>query len=185
MGAALVYCARSRPTRPGNRSDTARHAPSPALVYNRIMSCLRRPVWFLFFVAGCLDTVDESAWEHADCGELGKPCCVGSTCSRGNCVAGICLECGGLGQTCCAGRQCADGLCTGTGSGSCIRCGGSGEACCPGNNCDNGRCCVSSVCTAVGATCPGIGGVCADGSCGSCGGGESRVARTMSVPDPI
>ncbi len=51
-----------------------------------------------------------------------------------------------------------------------VACGGPGEACCLGNTCGGGGCCVNFTCVATGGTCPNGLGVCASGSCGTCGG---------------
>ena len=85
-------------------------------------------------------------------------------------------NCGHTGQPCCAGD-----LCSATGTqctnSECVACGGKGEDCCPGNACADGGCCVTSTstgvsrCVASGNQCTGsIGGVCAKGACGKCGG---------------
>jgi hypothetical protein len=83
---------------------------------------------------------------RADCGDLGKVCCGGTTCNGGlSCSGGVC-SCGGNGQACCAGSTCNPGYLCGAG-GTCSPCGGIGQTCCAGNTCGGtGACAKSNTC---------------------------------------
>jgi hypothetical protein len=105
------------------------------------------------------------------------------------CQAGKCGGCGGPGEPCCPGSGvqnealCTDAtsLCQNNGNGSvCARCGGPDQPCCTGNTCSDGGCCVTNPasgsypytrCVTSGQTCATtVGSMCANGSCGTCGG---------------
>jgi hypothetical protein len=79
------------------------------------------------------------------CGQLGLPCCVGSTCTAAEtaCSNGNCVACGGASQVCCAGdtcsalgTTCADTPTTDTGKACLLACAVSAGACATGTDVD-------------------------------------------------
>ncbi len=60
-------------------------------------------------------------------------------------------------------------------------CGAPGESCCRGDTCGGGGCCVDQKCVAPGTACAHGLGVCASGSCGTCGGvGQACCEEVLS-----
>jgi hypothetical protein len=80
------------------------------------------------------------------CGQAGKPCCVGSTCTETGtvCSNGTCTACGGANQLCCAtgdactalGALCSETSSTTTGTACLLACAATTGICSPGNDLD-------------------------------------------------
>ena len=117
---------------------------------NRLVPCA-----MLLISAGCLVEFDEGLLGGQDakvsaCGSIGDPCCIGSSCSQGYCVAGKCVGCGKAGEQCCAGDTCETTtlVCV---VNVCTACGGAGQPCCKGGICTvlGFKCSKSEICEAV------------------------------------
>ena len=136
------------------------------------------------------------------CGEVGHPCCTGSTCfavpsiaapdGGGNCSNDVCVACGARGQPCCTKTQTAfsssgvytfgidDPVCDQFGSiGCCSWCASSSVDACDGGTCshcgDTGEaCCATSNAgpDCRGKTCTQSLNVCSAGKCTHCGSSD-------------
>ena len=83
------------------------------------------------------------------CGDMGEPCCNGTTCNSSlQCIGNRCGNCGSPGQSCCTGQSCGPGaVCI---SNMCNACGRDTQPCCGGSMCDSGNNCTNSTCHACG-----------------------------------